>query len=167
MIANFIMDRRTNLINKGEKNQVILFDNKFNVKVGDTVNKTQDVTLIDKYRNIDKIKGFGISKIYGEINKGLGNNLITNDIENLNSLINIVPENFQNDFAINYMTTSIFEQYKKLSDVEIKYILNQLIDKYDGGYMKVLNDEYYMEYPLNIIEINSGVKKTRRVIWKK
>ena len=53
MIANFIMDRRTNLINKGEKNQVILFDNKFNVKVGDTVNKTQDVTLIDKYRNID------------------------------------------------------------------------------------------------------------------
>jgi hypothetical protein len=24
-----------------------------------------------------------------------------------------------------------------------------------------------MEYPLNIIEINSGVKKTRRVIWKK
>lgn len=123
--------------------------------------------LGDKYRNIDKIKGFGISKIYGEINKGLENNLITNDVDNLNSLINIVPENFQNDFAINYMTTSIFEQYKKLSDVEIKYILNQIIDKYDGGYMKVLNDEYYIDYPLNIIEINSGVKKTRRVIWKK
>jgi putative protease len=53
MIANFIMDRRTNLINKGEKNQVVLFDNKFRVKVGDTVNKTQDVLVIDKYRNID------------------------------------------------------------------------------------------------------------------
>ena len=56
--------------------------------------------LGDKYRNIDKIKGFGISKIYGEINKGLENNLITNDVDNLNSLINIVPDNFQNDFAI-------------------------------------------------------------------
>lgn len=53
MIANYIMDRKTNLINKGEKNQVVLFDNRFRVKVGDTINKTQDVLLIEKYRNID------------------------------------------------------------------------------------------------------------------
>lgn len=123
--------------------------------------------LGDKYRNIDKIKGYGIAKIYSELDKSLQQNIITNDIENLNSLINTIPENFQNDFAINFMTTSIFEQYKKLSDVEMKYILNQVVDKYDGGYIKVINDEYFIDYPLNIIEINTGIKKRRKVIWKK
>ena len=123
--------------------------------------------LGDKYRNIDKIKGIGIAKIYNEIKKGLEEDIINNEVINLNSLINIVPENFQNDFAINYMTTSIFEQYKKLSDVELKYITNQIMDKYDGGYIKKLNDEYFIDFPLNIIEINSGIKKKpRKIIWE-
>jgi hypothetical protein len=123
--------------------------------------------LGDKYRNIDKIKGMGISRIYNEINKGLESNIITNDIENINSLLCLVNENFQNDFLINYMTTSIFEQYKKISDVEEKYILNQIIDKYDGGYMKVINENYFNEHPLNIIEINTGIKKRNlKINWR-
>jgi hypothetical protein len=123
--------------------------------------------LGDKYRNIDKIKGMGISRIYNEINKGLESNIITNDIENINSLLCLVNENFQNDFLINYMTTSIFEQYKKISDVEEKYILNQIIDKYDGGYMKVINETYFNEHPLNIIEINTGIKKRNlKINWR-
>ena len=123
--------------------------------------------LGDKYRNIDKIKGMGISRIYNEINKGLESNIITNDIENVNSLLCLVNENFQNDFLINYMTTSIFEQYKKISDVEEKYILNQIIDKYDGGYMKGINETYFNEHPLNIIEINTGIKKRNlKINWR-
>ena len=123
--------------------------------------------LGDKYRNIDKIKGMGISRIYNEINKGLNSNIITNDIENINSLLCLVNENFHNDFLINYMTTSIFEQYKKISDVEEKYILNQIIDKYDGGYMKVINETYFIEHPLNIIEINTGIKKRNlKINWR-
>lgn len=123
--------------------------------------------LGDKYRNIDKIKGMGISRIYNEINKGLESNIITNDIENVNSLLCLVNENFQNDFLINYMTTSIFEQYKKISDVEEKYILNQIIDKHDGGYMKVINEQYFNEHPLNIVEINTGIKKRNlKINWR-
>lgn len=123
--------------------------------------------LGDKYRNIDKIKGMGISKIYNEINKGLKSNIVTNDINNINSLACLVNEQFHNDFLINYMTTSIFEQYKKLSDVEIKYILNQVIDKYDGGYMKIINEDYFNEHPLNIIEINTGIKKRiKKINWR-
>ena len=123
--------------------------------------------LGDKYRNIDKIKGMGVSRIYNEINKGLMNNIITNDIDNVNSLTCLINENFQNDFLINYMTTSIYEQYKKISDVEEKYILNQIIDKHDGGYMKVINTDYFNEYPLNIIEINTGIKKRKlKINWR-
>lgn len=124
--------------------------------------------LGDKYRNIDKIKGIGIAKIYNEINKGLDSNIITNDIDNINSLIQIMPENTHNDFALNYMTTSIYEQIKKISDVEIKYITNQIIDKHDGGYLKVVNDDYFIEYPLSIIEINTGIKKrNKKIQWSK
>lgn len=123
--------------------------------------------LGDKYRNIDKIKGMGVSKIYNEIYKGLCNNIITNDINNLNSLTCLINENYHNDFMLNYITTSIYEQYKKLSDTELKYITNQVIDKYDGGYMKVINDEYFIDNPLNILEINTGIKKRyQRISWK-
>lgn len=123
--------------------------------------------LGDKYRNIDKIKGMGISKIFKEIDKGLKNNLVTNDINNINSLSCLINETYHNDFLINYMTTSIYEQYKKLSDVELKYITNQIIDKYDGGYMKVVNNEYFIDNPLNIIEINSGIKKRPyKINWR-
>ena len=123
--------------------------------------------LGDKYRNIDKIKGMGISKIYNEINKGLNNNIITNDINNLNSLTCLINENYHNDFMLNYITTSIYEQYKKLSDTEIKYITNQVIDKHDGGYMKDINDEYFIDNPLNILEINTGIKKRyQRISWR-
>lgn len=123
--------------------------------------------LGDKYRNIDKIKGMGISKIYNEINKGLINNIITNDINNLNSLSCLINENYHNDFMLNYITTSIYEQYKKLSDTEIKYITNQVIDKHDGGYIKAINDEYFIDNPLNILEINTGIKKRyQRISWR-
>jgi hypothetical protein len=123
--------------------------------------------LGDKYRNIDKIKGLGVSRIYNKINEGLKSNIITNDINNINSLACLVNEEFQNDFLINYMTTSIFEQYKKMSDVEEKYILNQIIDKHDGGYLKVINEDYFNEYPLNIIEINTGIKKRKlKINWR-
>jgi hypothetical protein len=123
--------------------------------------------LGDKYRNIDKIKGLGISRIYNKINEGLKENKITNDINNINSLACLINEEFQNDFLINYMTTSIFEQYKKISDVEEKYILNQILDKHDGGYLKVINEEYFNEYPLNIIEINTGIKKRKlKINWR-
>ena len=123
--------------------------------------------LGDKYRNIDKIKGIGISKIYNDIYKGINNDIVTNDINNINSLACLVKEDFHNDFLINYMTTSIYEQYKKLSDVEIKYITNQILDKHDGGYLRVINEEYFNEFPLNIIEINSGIKKRPvKINWR-
>lgn len=123
--------------------------------------------LGDKYRNIDKIKGLGVSRIYSGIEEGLKNNIITDDINNINSLACLIKEEFQNDFLINYMTTSIYEQYKKISDVEEKYILNQIIDKHDGGYLKIVNEDHFYEYPLNIIEINTGIKKRKlKINWR-
>lgn len=123
--------------------------------------------LGDKYRNIDKIKGMGVSRIYGEINKGLLTDRITTNVDNVNSLVCLINENYQNDFVINYMTTSIFEQYKRVSEVEELYITNQILDKHDGGYMRKINEDYFNECPLSLIEINSGIKKRPlKINWR-
>ena len=81
--------------------------------------------LGDKYRNIDKIKGLGISRIYSKINEGLDNNIVTNDINNVNSLACLINEEFQNDFLflIPVFISIIFRGYslKYSSLITFKY----------------------------------------------
>lgn len=123
--------------------------------------------LGDQYRSIDKIKRMGVSSIYKLINKGISNNLINNSVSNINSLLQIIDEKNHNDVSINYLTTSITEQYKRLNVTDISYIKTQIIDKYDSGYLNEINEKYFMEFPLNVIEINRGIKKKRpKIQWR-
>ena len=54
MIANFIYDERGKLINHGDAGSIIGLDKKFDVEVGDILNKTLDIKLKDKYINKEK-----------------------------------------------------------------------------------------------------------------
>lgn len=125
--------------------------------------------LGDKYRDIPKIKKKGISTIYKDINKGIKENLINEQVTNITSLSQIMESDTHNQLAINYLTTNIYEQEKRLSNTNISYIKNQLTDKYDSGYLRKVNDEFFIEFPLNIIEITRGIKNPKRVKinWKK
>lgn len=123
--------------------------------------------LGDQYRNIDKIKRMGVSSIYKVINKGIDNNIINSSVSNINSLLQVIEEKNHNDVTINYLTTSINEQYKRTNSADIRYIKSQIFDKYDSGYLNELNEEYFMEFPLSVIEINRGIKRTRpRIQWR-
>lgn len=51
MIANFIYNEKEKLINGATSGEVILLDNKFNIKDTGTVNKTLDTIVAEKYRN--------------------------------------------------------------------------------------------------------------------
>lgn len=51
MICNYIYDTNTNLINGAKIGDTILLDNKFNVKKGEVINITIDVSIRDKYLN--------------------------------------------------------------------------------------------------------------------
>ena len=72
MIANFIYNEKEKLINKGEKNSIILLDNKFDgIKKDSTINITVDTKVRDKYINYDK-KYIGINiKIKSKLNNKL------------------------------------------------------------------------------------------------
>ncbi len=54
MIANFIYDEKGKLINKGNAGSIIGLDKRFDVEVGDILNKTLDIKLKDKYTNKEK-----------------------------------------------------------------------------------------------------------------
>lgn len=123
--------------------------------------------LGNSYRGITKIKKVGISTIFKLIDTGIKNNIINNDVENINILLNVVEEYNQNQIMINYLCTSVKEQYKRLSISEVSYIEKQLINKHDAGYLRDVNDKYFMNYPLNIIEISEGIKKKQeKIIWR-
>lgn len=119
----------------------------------------------DSYRGIPKINKVGISTIFKLIDSGIKNNIINNEVENINILLEIVEEYNQNQIMLNYLCTSIREQEKRISISEETYIKNQLINKHDAGYLRDVNDKYFMEFPLNIIEINSGIKNNK-IIWR-
>lgn len=119
----------------------------------------------DSYRGIPKINKVGISTIFKLIDTGIKNNIINNEVENINILLEIVEEYNQNQIMLNYLCTSIREQEKRISASEEAYIKNQLINKHDAGYLRDVNDKYFMEFPLNIIEINSGIKNNK-IIWR-
>ena len=119
----------------------------------------------DSYRGIPKINKVGISTIFKLIDTGIKNNIINNEVENINILLEIVEEYNQNQIMLNYLCTSIREQEKRISASEETYIKNQLINKHDAGYLRDVNDKYFMEFPLNIIEINSGIKNNK-ITWR-
>ena len=123
--------------------------------------------LGDHYRNIEKIKRFGVSSLFKMIEKGIGSNLINNNVTNINSLLQIIDEKYHNDTTINYLTTNVIEQYKRLNKTDIDYIKSQIFNKYDSGYLNELNEEYFIEFPLNVIEINRGIKRNRpKIQWR-
>ena len=56
MICNYIYNKDTKLINSAKKGEVILLDRKFDAKVGENVNKTLDINIVKKYRDIEDKK---------------------------------------------------------------------------------------------------------------
>lgn len=67
MICNFIYDEKKKLINHGEVGQIILLDKKFDIGIGEFVNKTFDSKIKNKY--LDVKKGISI-KMHVECLKG-------------------------------------------------------------------------------------------------
>lgn len=157
------------LIDKNNVMDVIKYKTKCNNIENPDINFLPFIISIlgDQYRSIEKIKRMGVSSLFKMINNGIENNLINNTVSNINSLLQIIEKKNHNEATINYLTTNINEQYKRLNQSDIGYIKSQIFDKYDSGYLNELNEEYFIEFPLNVIEINRGVKRTRsKIQWR-
>lgn len=120
----------------------------------------------DKLRSIDGIKGIGIKKIFKLLNKHIKDMSISGDINNVNLLISLLKESYRETVLKNFWCTDIKYQYLTLSKKDIFDVINQLIDKYDNDSLRKINDKYFQEYPINLIEITSSIfKKKNNVIF--
>lgn len=114
--------------------------------------------LGDKYRNIEKIKSIGLSGVIKSINKAIEQNKIGENVFNINILSNIIKEEYRKDLLNNFYCTDIDTQYSMLNIKDIYSITEQLIDKFDNVQLKKLNDQYFINSPIYLMELMSGNK---------
>jgi hypothetical protein len=112
--------------------------------------------LGDKYRNIEKIKHVGLSTIIKMINKGLETNILSKDVYNINILSNIIKDEYKKLLLDNFYCVDLDTQYKLFNIKDLYTITSQIIDKFDNVSLKKINDEYFTNYPLYLMEITSS-----------
>lgn len=123
--------------------------------------------LGDRYRNIPKLSGVGLSTIIKMINTALDKVLITNNTQDVDMLSRIIAEKYRSQFINNYLCTYIPRQYTDLSPLDIRHIEEQIIDKFDDSALNMMNERYFREFPLMLINTKTEqvVEQMRGSIW--
>ena len=121
--------------------------------------------LGNKKRNIEKIKGIGFKKLYKSIENLYLNGYIDDDIpsslnyESLNELIKdkqgFMPLVIKDKIGYNYMTTDVERQAKLVQGSEVVLIKDMIINKFDNGNIKRLNDKVFNDYPIQLQELRN------------
>lgn len=124
--------------------------------------------LGDKYRNIDKIKRIGLSSLLKTINKAIEEDIIGKDVSNINILSSIIKEEYRGLLLTNYYCTDIDTQFNLLNIKDLHSITSQLTDKFDNVALKNINDQYFRNHPLLLLELtgaNNLIRKKRNDIF--
>ena len=108
-----------------------------------------------KNRNIYNIKGIGLKSAIKLVHAALHQGLISSGMTNINLLIEIIKPGWRNPVLNNYYCTDISFQYSLLTYTDIHAIMSQLHDRFDNVALKRINDMYFKEFPLQIIEITA------------
>lgn len=103
-----------------------------------------------KIRNIKSAKGFGYGKFMTILKEGIKNDIVLKDFESIDSIIQLFPENYREDIKNAFQCTSIETQFSLLSQVDIDYITNQIVDKVDIESVEALNNKRFLDYPINL-----------------
>ena len=124
----------------------------------------------DRKRSLPKIKGFGFKTIY----KGLlslyeagylfDENEDTFGIQNLISVLNqndLIKRDIQSigtDIMSNYRCIDLESQFRVLNKAQKNKITDQIVDKTDSGSLLEINERYFEECPIMLIELNQYKK---------
>lgn len=112
-----------------------------------------------KNRNIYNIKGVQFKSAYKTVQTVIDNRIITDGVTNIHMLIEIIKPVWRDHIINNYYCTDIQSQYNQLNKKDIHDIISQIKDRYDNGSLKKINDKYFGNYPLMLMEITASVKK--------
>lgn len=112
----------------------------------------------DKRRNIPKMSRMGLATILKTIDKAIEKQVITDKTFNINMLVNIVRDDFKATLLNNYYAIDLNTQINMLGSHDIYFITKQIKDKFDDDSLKKINDLYFSEVPIQLIEVCSGTK---------
>lgn len=120
----------------------------------------------NRKRSIKGVSGFRFIKIYKSLEKLYEAGYLNDDDEETFTITNIAhvinQSNFNflnrddiaNQVVRNYRAVDLEYQYDVLSDVQKEKIFDQLTDKTDPSTLMEINDRYFSDYPLMLMELN-------------
>lgn len=103
-----------------------------------------------KIRNIKASKGFGYSKFIKIISDGIKNGIVLRDFSSIDSIIDIFPEQYQEDIRNAFQCTSIENQMALINKINIEEVQAQIIDKIDIKSVEALNNKRFFDFPINL-----------------
>lgn len=150
----------------GDESSIITSDNVISklkelCKINNDINITPSfipfiLSMIgDRYRNIPKMAGVGLSTVLKTIKSGIDQKLITTSTTNNQMLANIIKECHRDIFLSNYNCVDITLQYNRLSESDIHRILYRIEDKFDENALRLINEKYFQMHPLMIVNPRS------------
>lgn len=103
-----------------------------------------------KIRNIKAAKWFGFTKLLNAINVYLEKGIVLSKASSLESIIEIFPPKYREDIRSAFECTSIDHQVELMSDADKEMIMEQIIDKTDLTSVEALNNQRFLEFPINL-----------------
>lgn len=117
----------------------------------------------DTIRNIYGIKGIGLKRAVNMVRTALQNGFITENIDNVNLLIQLVKERYRQHVRTNYQCVNISSQYNDMSPGAVYQIMEQIVDKFDNESLKEINDTYFVWNPIRLIELTSEPRSRKNI----
>ena len=125
----------------------------------------------DRHRDIPKISGVGLSTILKMANRALENKAITENTIDIDMLTRIITPQYQDIFRKNYRCTSLDYQLKDVTPLDISKIRSQIIDKFDDRTLNQMNERYFIQCPLMLIDTRTdqtlGAYRGNTINWDK
>ena len=115
-----------------------------------------------EHRNIYKVKGLAVKRVFSLLQAAIEAKLIAPNTNNPYLLIeNVVQHKYREQVFNNFYCVDIEYQYKMLNVQDIQHITKQMTDKFDNNSLKEINDKYFKDYPLMVMELTSVGKKKK------
>ena len=101
-------------------------------------------------RNIKSARSFGYGKFIKAIKAGIDKQIVLKDFSAISSIIEIFPEKYRDDIRSAFLCSGIDTQYDMLSKSDIDKVFDQLIDRIDPESIEALNNQRFLDFPINI-----------------
>jgi hypothetical protein len=103
-----------------------------------------------RIRNIRSAKGFGYGKFMKLLKEGIEKDIVLRDFESIDSVIQLFPDRYREDIKLAFQCTGLDLQYSLLNEIDIEGIQSQIVDKVDIASLEALNNQRFLEFPINL-----------------